>query len=719
MDDAPENKGQQGPSPDKRGSFSIIDKDGNVFEIIGTTGAGKVTLFGEDGTAVPQNQVDTNNSTTTPLAGDAVYTGTGVDVSGHSNITVQLFADQDSAVDGMTFQFSTDNTNWDDVHAFTFTNGVGRRFQFGCHAQYFRVVYTNGSTIQGAFRVQTILHTNHPITTIHRLSDDISDDNSATLVISSLTARKPNGDHVSIDATAGGNLKVSLEEANGSLENSPVPVKEKSRTAFGEVLVGELHPQFQGSFEYTVSNTDLNTNTEVNGGTVTQASGMAVVGSSTTTASVAVFQSKQHAKYRPGLGGLSRFTALFTSPVSATEQYVGIMDEPGSDIATGTVTLDSGASGSVNGITVNSVEIMSGAEAFDTDLTETARNVATNINAHSSSPNYNATSEGPVITIISEVKGTGPNTFVVVSSTTTIASTDVNLAGGTDGEAFKNGYGIGYNGTTFGFHRWANNTLTTVTQANWDDPMDGTGASGMTLDQTKLNVFEIKFQYLGAGAIQLLIENDSTGQFVVAHTILYANNNIEPSTHNPNFHHTMCVNNKGTASNIILKSSSYSYFVEGRTTLIELHQPEHSSGIKEKTTVTTEVAIFTLRNKTTYASKTNFIDIIIQNIAAAIEATSANNIGQIRLVKNATLGGTPSYADINTSDSVVEIDTAGTTVTGGEEIIPSLLAGKNDSVLEDLTPYKIILNPGETMTIAGLSANSATIDGALLWRELF
>jgi hypothetical protein len=395
------------------------------------------------------------------------------------------------------------------------------------------------------------------------------------------------------------------------------PFKENVKTAFGELLAGELHPQFQGSFEYTVDNTDLNTNTVANGGTVTQASGMAVVGSSTTTASTALFQSKQHAKYRPGLGGNSRFTALFTSPVAATEQYIGLMDERGSS------------------------------------------------------------------------------------------------------QAFKNGYGIGYNGTTFGFQRWVNDTLVTVTQANWDDPLDGTGASGMTLDQTKLNVWEIRFQYLGAGKIQLCVEDDSTGELVVIHTVLYANLNTEPSVYNPNFFHTMWVNNKATTSNLILKSASYTFFVEGRTSFIELHQPENASGTKEKTTVTTEVAILTIRNKSTYASKTNFIDILLLAVGASVEASSANNLATIRIVKNASLGGTPSYSDINTNNSVVEIDTAGTTVTGGKELGADFLAGKNDEFREVLIQSKIILNPGDTLTVAGGSANSATLDAQVTWRELF
>lgn len=99
--------------------------------------------------------------------------------------------------------------------------------------------------------------------------------------------------------------------------------------------------------------------------------------------------------------------------------------------ATGSVELTGGASGSVDGITVNGVQIMSGAEAFDSDLDTTAANVAANITAHTSSPNYTATAVGAVITITAAVAaGAGPNTFAVVSSTSTITTTDTNMSGG-------------------------------------------------------------------------------------------------------------------------------------------------------------------------------------------------------------------------------------------------------------------------------------------------
>lgn len=388
-------------------------------------------------------------------------------------------------------------------------------------------------------------------------------------------------------------------------------------TAFGELRVGSLTPQFQGSFEYSVDNSELNSLIEIGGGTVTQADAMCVCNTSTTTGSIASLISKRHAKYRPGLGGLLRFTALFSAPAAGTESFAGIMDEVGSS------------------------------------------------------------------------------------------------------EAYKNGLAIGYDGADFGFHRWYNDIKQTINISDWDDPLDGTGPSGMTIDLTRLNVWSINYQYLGAGEISLSVENPSSGNLEAVHRIRYTNSNTQPSSFNPNYNFIMCANNKATSSDVTIKSSSYAYFVEGLTKYSEMHQPKFSSGEVSKSAVTTEVAILTIRNKSTYASKKNFIDLHLELVTGDIEANSANNLGSIRVIRNATLGGAPSYTDINTNNSIVEYDTSGTTVTGGKEVLTLPFAGKNDREVFVTSGLDLILAPGETFTLSGSSANSATIKGALLWKELF
>jgi hypothetical protein len=147
--------------------------------------------------------VDANNSTTTPLGSGATFTGTGTDCEGYASVAITIYADEDSGASGMQFQFSTDNTNWDDVYSFTLDTADSdtRRFQFPICAQYFRVVYTNGSTGQAAFRVQTLLHRTNILTSIHRIGNSLTLDRSAELVRAVIAG----------ETTAGGGSMVNVK----------------------------------------------------------------------------------------------------------------------------------------------------------------------------------------------------------------------------------------------------------------------------------------------------------------------------------------------------------------------------------------------------------------------------------------------------------------------------------------------------------------------------
>lgn len=100
-------------------------------------------------------------------------------------------------------------------------------------------------------------------------------------------------------------------------------------------------------------------------------------------------------------------------------------------LSSGTVTLNSGASGSVNTLTVNSIEIMGAAVNFNATLSQTASDVAAQINRFKAVPEYTASASGAVITIKAMPgTGTGPNGLTVASTVTTITKTDANMAGG-------------------------------------------------------------------------------------------------------------------------------------------------------------------------------------------------------------------------------------------------------------------------------------------------
>lgn len=161
-----------------------------------------------------KNAIDANNSSVAQLGNGGTFVGTGTDVSQYASVAISVHSDEDSAVDGMSFEFSQDNTNWDDAYRFNLQadSSQTRRFQFPVTAQYFRVHYTNGTVTTTEFRAQTVLHRENILTSIHRVEDVVKEDRSAQLVKSVIIAQREGAIVQSfhpVRADVSGNLKVT------------------------------------------------------------------------------------------------------------------------------------------------------------------------------------------------------------------------------------------------------------------------------------------------------------------------------------------------------------------------------------------------------------------------------------------------------------------------------------------------------------------------------
>jgi len=137
-------------------------------------------------------------------------------------------------------------------------------------------------------------------------------------------------------------------------------------------------------------------------------------------------------------------------------------------LSVGSVDLTGGGSGSVDTITVNSIEIMGSSTPFNVSLAQTAADVATKIN--NNSKNYLFTSD---VTATDQINirakagmGTLPNGWVVASTVTTITKTDANMAGGVNP----------VNGLSWGDA--AVGTLTKLTTQVWSGVAVATGTAG-------------------------------------------------------------------------------------------------------------------------------------------------------------------------------------------------------------------------------------------------
>lgn len=102
------------------------------------------------------NTVDSTNSSTSLLGANAVFTGAGQSSLFYSAISVEVFADQASAANGLSIQQSQDNINWDTKDTFSISAATAFTTMVNLVGQYYRVVYTNGAVAQGTFRLQVI-----------------------------------------------------------------------------------------------------------------------------------------------------------------------------------------------------------------------------------------------------------------------------------------------------------------------------------------------------------------------------------------------------------------------------------------------------------------------------------------------------------------------------------------------------------------------------------
>jgi len=283
----------------------------------------------------------------------------------------------------------------------------------------------------------------------------------------------------------------------------------------------------------------------------------------------------------------------------------------------------------------------------------------------------------------------------------------------------QDGLFFGFNGTSFWIMTRNDSVDTWVAQADWNgDKMDWTGGSsnptGQNLDPTKGNVYQINFQWLGFGMIEFAIEDANTGRFVPVHQVRYANANTVPSLTNPSFPILWSVENTTNNTNITLKGASCVWEIEGK---IEYLWPTNAIGNSKTGITTTLTNIITIRNKSTYQTITNRTPVNLLKYSLSVDG---NKPAEYQLIKNTTLGGTPSYTDISTNTSVIDYDTAGTTITGGQVIDFWTLGSTGTASESGTATTDIILLPGEILTLA-VRATSTTTDAtaAIRWVEDF
>lgn len=275
------------------------------------------------------------------------------------------------------------------------------------------------------------------------------------------------------------------------------------------------------------------------------------------------------------------------------------------------------------------------------------------------------------------------------------------------------GWFIGYNGTSFGVMYRRNSVDTWIPKASFNlDKLDGTGASGITLDPTKLNIFKISVGYLGTRGAVFSVLSPITGYWVNFHDYNLVNSLAsQTQSINPTMTFGIQATNTTNNTNIVVRSGSVGMFIVGLRERIGSTYGQNNT----KSIATTETNVITIRNNSTINGVANQAQLRVRSLSVS---TAAGVPVVFKLIKNTTLGGVPSYTNIDATNSIAAFDVAGTTITGGNVQFNTTI-GANGNTFVDLTGFDIFLSPNETLTcsaaaISGAAANHVV---AINWNE--
>jgi hypothetical protein len=245
-----------------------------------------------------------------------------------------------------------------------------------------------------------------------------------------------------------------------------------------------------------------------------------------------------------------------------------------------------------------------------------------------------------------------------------------------------------------------------VAQADWNgDKLDGSGASGITLDVTKTQIFFIDLEWLGVGTVRCGFIID--GEYIVAHTFNNANSLSSVYMQTA----ILPVRYEITATGTVAAAKTLKQIC---STVISEGGYEQKSSLTwarmttEKTSIGTSfLPLVSIRLKST-----NLGAIVIPN-GFSFMPTSASDYFEIALIKNPTLTG----ASFNSLSTNVEFDIASTALSGGDIVRSDFTSSGvlSSNPINDPSSYnfdsQIGVTIGGTSDIYTLAARTVTGTG--------
>lgn len=276
----------------------------------------------------------------------------------------------------------------------------------------------------------------------------------------------------------------------------------------------------------------------------------------------------------------------------------------------------------------------------------------------------------------------------------------------------NDGFFFGYDGAAFGILRRANGVDYWTPKTAWN-------IAQPDFDVTLGNIYQVRFQWLGFGAITFSMEDPITGRLMPVHIIRYANSSTATSVLNPTLPLRAEVANTGNETAVVLHTPSGGAFTE--VALPDTTNPLdilRTDSVQYTTTGSANVNVVTYRNKATYATQVNRIPMTPRYWQGGNLTDNGSIV--FTVYRNATfVSGTLTYADVNVTNSPIEKATDALEISGGS-VVGVIASGTTEALLLDVRAMGIVILPSETLTIAAQrTGTNRTIISTLTWSEGF
>ena len=297
----------------------------------------------------------------------------------------------------------------------------------------------------------------------------------------------------------------------------PVALPGSANSVFGQILTSELTPVLQAYLE-RANDTRYWATFSGLGSSISVADGLATLSISTTAFSYYSLQTKKQVEYEPGQGVTARFTAAFdANAVANSTQLVGPYHAEdglafGYDGTAFGVLHRYGRKLEIQALTVT------GAAGGSENATITIDGQGHTVPLTAGTVQHNAYE---IAEFGSGYAGTDTVAWVTFQLDDTVYFLRQASGDATGSMTFSSGTATGTFAET---QAGADGTNNWTAQASWNiDPMDGTGPSGMTLDPSKINVYETRFGWLGVAGLEYCVFDENSYKFWPVHFIPWAN----------------------------------------------------------------------------------------------------------------------------------------------------------------------------------------------------